>query len=232
MSRWREVVRRELERFGAETGHDVVERQAFLDQALPVLRDEFPDNDHPGQKVSQVFQQLRDRGEVEFLGRGTYRVRSLSGEVADAADDPDAAADLDREYEAAEYETTVGARSMPSAFRDAILDRYGHACPVSGVDHDALLDVAHVLPWSEFPDRRTDPGNVLPLDRTHHAAFDADLFTIDADRRLRVAPGFETDSDLLRRTLLDRDGEAVALPDDAPLDAALLGRHNERLDWW
>lgn len=236
MSRWRRVVRRELARYRAETGHDVVERQEFLDRALPVLREEFPENRTPGQKFSQVMQQLRDRDEVEFVDeRGTYRILDLSDDRAERG--PTGPEYAVKEYDplsgvtADEYETTASARSMPAAFRDAILHRYDRTCPVSGVDHDALLDVAHVLPWSEFPERRTDPGNVLALDRTHHAAFDAGLYSLDADLRLRVNPDLDTDSDLLRRTLVERDGERVALPDDAPLDPEMLAMHNETLAW-
>lgn len=227
MSRWRRVVRRELYRYREETGHDVLERQAFLDQSRRVLEREFPDNDTPGQKFSQIMQQFRDRDEVEFVDRGTYRILSLD---FDSADEPTATEEPT--YTASEYETTIGVRSMPAAFRDAVLDRYGHACPVSGVDHDRLLDVAHVLSWSEYPDHRTDPGNVLALSRTHHAAFDAGLYTLDGDFRLRVAPDFETDSEVLARTLLDRDGEPVRLPGDAPLAPDYLDRRNRQLDWW
>ena len=227
MSRWRRVVRRELHRFRQETGQDVLERQAFLDQSRQVLEREFPDNDTPGQKFSQVMQQLRDRDEVEFVDRGTYRLLALDFDQAD-----ELTGTAEPTYEAAEYETTVGARSMPAAFRNAVLDRYGHACPVSGVDHDRLLDVAHVLSWSEYPDHRTDPGNVLALSRTHHAAFDAGLFTLDGDFRLHVNPDFETEADVLRRTLVERDGERVRLPQNAPLAPDYLDRHNHRLDWW
>lgn len=227
MSRWRRVVRRELHRYRAETGHDVLERQEFLEQFQPVLEREFPDNRTPGQKFSQIMQQLRDRDEVEFVDRGTYRILSLDIDSTDERADSEGPT-----YQAAEYETTVGARSMPAAFRRAILNRYGCACPVSGVDHARLLDVAHVLPWSEHPDHRTDPGNVLALSKTHHAAFDAELFTLDGDFRLHIAPDFDSDSDLLARTLLDRDGSQIALPEDAPLAPDHLDRHNRQLDWW
>jgi|GEM_PF-2243871 len=253
MSRWRAVLRRELGRYRAQAGTDVVERQAFLEQARPVLRREFPENNHPDQKVSQVLQQLRDADEVEFVGLGTYRILTLDGPTApvdagaaDTADADDWTADPDGpasdpttdpfpdvpEYSAETYETTVGARSLPAAFRTALLDRYDHVCPVSGVDRDSLLDVAHVLPWSDHPDHRTDPGNVLALDKTHHAAFDAGLFTLDSSFRLRTAPDFRTDSDLLRRSLVERDGRRVSLPADAPLSPDLLDRHNDDLAWW
>ncbi|MFC7044499.1 HNH endonuclease [Halobacteriaceae archaeon GCM10025711] len=205
----------------------MLERQEFLDRFRPVLEREFPDNNHPEQKFSQVMQQLRDRGEVEFVdGEGTYRILSLSDDRA-----PDLGTSFPA-YDAREYETTVGARSIPTAFRTAILRRYDATCPVSGVDHDRLLDVAHVLPWSDYADLRSDPGNVLPLSKTHHAAFDAGLFTLDREFRLHVDPTFETNSDLLRRTLFANEGERVPLPETAPLSGDYLGRHNEGLDWW
>ncbi|WP_394347910.1 HNH endonuclease [Halorussus salinisoli] len=41
-----------------------------------------------------------------------------------------------------------------------------------------LLDVAHVLLWSEYPEYWSDLTNVLPLSRTYHAAFDRELFRL------------------------------------------------------
>ncbi|MFC4358123.1 HNH endonuclease [Halobium salinum] len=225
MSRWREVVRRELTRYHQQTGVDVVELSELYEQFLPTLRREFPENGHPRAKLRQVLQQLHDRDELSFVSPGTYRLVDAQGDAAGVI------TGSGPEYVAREYETTVGARSMPIAFRNGVLARYGATCPVSGVDHPRLLDVAHVLPWSEFPARRTDVGNVLPLSRTHHAAFDAGLFTLDPEFRLRVAPEFDTESDLLRRTLLDREGDPVELPEDAPLSERCLRRHNDRLDW-
>ncbi|WP_232700442.1 HNH endonuclease [Halobacterium wangiae] len=229
MSRWRRVVRRELARYREEAGTDVLERQEFLAFALPVFREEFPDANTPGQTFSREMQQLRDAEEVEFLGNGTYRLVALDTEHGDTTDAVDAAREWP--YEASEYETTVGARSLPAAFREAVLARYDSQCPVSGVDHPRLLDVAHVLSWSDHESLRTDPGNVVALDRTHHAAFDAGLYTLDGDFRLHVSPAFETESALLRRTLLDRDGERVDVPEGA-LDPANLRRRNQSLDWW
>jgi putative restriction endonuclease len=83
------------------------------------------------------------------------------------------------------------------------------------VDHPGLLDVAHVLSWSDYPEYRADLSNVLALSKTHHAVFDRELFTIDRDYRLRVNPEFETESDVLQRTIIDRAGERVSIPDDS-----------------
>lgn len=230
MSRWRRVVRRELDRYRAETGWGVVELQELYDQMLPVLRREFPDNSNRRAKLRQILQQLGERGELEFVDNaGTYRILALD-DVANPESDTRQTAH-DWSYEAREYQTTVGARSLPAAFRDAVLDRYDARCPVSSVDHPRLLDVAHVLSWSDHESLRTDPGNVVALDKTHHAAFDAGLYTLDGDFRLHVSPAFETESRLLRRTLVEQDGTRVDVPAGA-LDPANLRQRNQSLDWW
>lgn len=128
------------------------------------------------------------------------------------------------------YETVVEARAVDPEFRATVLTRYERTCPVSGVDHTALLDVAHVLPWSEYPSHRADLGNVLPLSKIHHAAFDRELFTIDRDYRVRVNPAFETESTLLKQSILEQAGTQISIP-SAELDASYLRRHNDTLDW-
>ena len=175
---------------------------------------------------------LRDCDELSFLGDGVYRIEALDT-VTEASDEIAESDSSDPEYTAEIYETVVGTRSLPVAFRVGMLARYNHTCPISGVDHDRLLDVAHVLPWSDYPEHRTDPGNVLLLSRTHHAAFDAGLFTLDGSCRLQVNPEFETESELLQRTLLDRAGERIELPVDTVAMSGRLREHNNRhLDWW
>ena len=128
------------------------------------------------------------------------------------------------------YETTVHARMVDPEFRATVLARHDTMCPVSGVDHPGLLDVAHVLSWSDFPEFRADMSNMLPLSKTHHAAFDRELFTIDRDYRLQVNPEFETKNDLLQRTIIDRAGERVELPDGS-VDTSYVDQHNAELEW-
>lgn len=134
------------------------------------------------------------------------------------------------ELTATTYETTVVARSVDPEFRATVLTRHDGICPVSKVDHPALLDVAHVLPWSDYPNHRADLGNVLPLSKTHHAAFDRNLFTIDSDYRLHMNPEFETESELLQRTIVERAGEQISFGDAAP-DTACIRERNQSLDW-
>ena len=128
------------------------------------------------------------------------------------------------------YETTVHARSVDPEFRATALSRHDRTCPVSGVDHPGLLDIAHVLSWSDYPEYRADLSNVLALSKTHHAAFDRELYTIDQDYRLCVNPEFETESDVLQQTIIDREGERISIP-DGRLETQYVMQHNASLEW-
>lgn len=166
---------------------------------------------------------------VEYaLTDAGYRfVDEAVGKWADTAWTPEMTGDA---MTADMYETTVQVRAMDPEFRVTVLSRYDRTCPVSGVDHPGLLDVAHVLSWSDYPEHRADLSNVLPLSKTHHAAFDRELFTIDRDYRLRVNPSFETQSDVLQRTILDQAGEQVSIPDGS-IAPAHLAQYNDSLGW-
>ena len=71
---------------------------------------------------------------------------------------------------------------------------------------------------------------MLALSKTHHAAFDRELFTIDQEYRLRVNPAFDTESDVLQRTIIDRDCDRISIP-EASLDPEYLAQHNATLAW-
>ncbi|WP_276246169.1 HNH endonuclease [Haladaptatus sp. YSMS36] len=128
------------------------------------------------------------------------------------------------------YETVTYARAVDPEFRATALARYDQQCPISGVDHPGLLDVAHVLSWRDYPTYRADLSNVITLSKTHHAAFDRELYTIDADFRLLVNSTFETQSDLLKRTILNKAGETLPLLETG-LSSDHLAQHNAGLEW-
>ena len=48
--------------------------------------------------------------------------------------------------------------------------------------------------------------------------------------RVHVNPSFETQSELLQRTIIEQDGERVALPDES-LKPEHLEQHNASLVW-
>jgi len=177
---------------------------------------------------------LRSMGLVEKRGDeyaltddGLQFVESAVEEWADSDWTPSVS---DARVRAGAYETTVHARSVDPEFRATVLSRHDRKCPISGVDHPGLLDVAHVLSWSDYPEHRADLSNVLALSKTHHAAFDRELFTIDQDYRLCVNPEFETESDVLQRTIIDRKGERISIPEKS-LKPQYVTQHNSSLAW-
>ncbi|RRJ27585.1 HNH endonuclease, partial [Halocatena pleomorpha] len=125
---------------------------------------------------------LRSMGLVEqrtdeyvLTDEGRQFVEDAVVDWADTDESPPANTGLS----AGTYETTVHARTVDPEFRATVLARYDQTCPLSGVDQPGLLDVAHVLSWRDYPEYRADLANVLALSKTHHAAFDQGLFTID-----------------------------------------------------
>jgi len=135
------------------------------------------------------------------------------------------------EAQTTEYETTTTARNTSSGLRSAVLDAYDGECLVSDVDHPRLLDVAHILPWSEYPEHRQSPENMVLLSKIHHAAFDAHLFTIDEELRIRNNPEFNTESDFLKKTLTEREGKRIETPQSAELAVRNLRKRNQDIGW-
>ncbi|WP_433632675.1 HNH endonuclease [Halomicrococcus sp. NG-SE-24] len=184
--------------------------------------------------ATQRVNWLRSMGLVEKRGNeyaltedGLQFTESAVEEWADSDWTPSV---NDAGMSAGTYEATVHARTVDPEFRATVLSRHNRTCPISGVDHPGLLDVAHILSWSDYPDHRADLSNVLALSKTHHAAFDRELFTIDRDYRLRVNPEFETESDVLQRTIIDRDGERISIPEES-LKPQYVTQHNAPLEW-
>jgi len=124
-----------------------------------------------------------------------------------------------------------GSVEVSHEFRETVFDRYGRTCALTGIESEAVLDLAHVLPRSEYPDLAEEPGNALVMNALHHRAFDAELFTLDTDRRIRVRPDFEPGHPFLRETLIRRAGERLSLPEGARLDPGYLEELNDGRSW-
>ncbi|GGN21840.1 hypothetical protein GCM10009021_24030 [Halarchaeum nitratireducens] len=120
---------------------------------------------------------------------------------------------------------------VSDAFRDATFERYGGACAITGIREASLLDLAHVLPRGQRPALAEHPENVRVLNALHHRAFDAALFTIASDYRIRTSPSFDPAHPFLVETIGERAGERVALPADARVRDAFLDQLNAGLSW-
>lgn len=82
---------------------------------------------------------------------------------------------------------TIKQRLHQASFREAVLSAYGGRCAISNMPEEALLDAAHIVADSDEQLGQPVIRNGLALSKIHHAAFDAHLLGIDADRQIHVA---------------------------------------------
>ncbi|MET3523972.1 HNH endonuclease [Mesorhizobium abyssinicae] len=83
---------------------------------------------------------------------------------------------------------TVETRPQQAAFRLALVRLYGARCLVSGNRVEAVIEAAHIVPFSEGIEFRNDIGNGLLLRADIHALFDKALISIrPVDGRLAIA---------------------------------------------
>ena len=83
---WIDAVRQELGRYHRKKDGDIITLQQFYEFSEHRLSNRFPNNDNVRAKIRQLFQRLRDHGEVEFLdGIGEYRI-NMSAETQQDGD--------------------------------------------------------------------------------------------------------------------------------------------------
>jgi hypothetical protein len=109
-------------------------------------------------------------------------------------------------------------RGQP-AFRRRLMAAYGGACAVTGETAEAVLEAAHISPFSES--LSNDVSNGLLLRADVHTLFDLHLIAIDPSGRLEVAP------QLAETAYAGLDGACVAVPErrDSRPSSALLADH-------
>ena len=98
-------------------------------------------------------------------------------------------------------------------FREALLKAYGGQCAVCSIQHPALLEAAHLKPWSVATEaERVDVRNGLLLCRNHHAALDRGFWQIRREKtgEYSVATVRTANSQPLGREVLMSD--ALRLP--------------------
>ena len=67
------------------------------------------------------------------------------------------------------------------------------------------------------------------MNSLHHRAFDAALFTIDSDYRIRASPSFDPAHPFLRETIVEREGRQIAFPADVRVRDEFLHELNAGL---
>lgn len=103
-------------------------------------------------------------------------------------------------------------------FRDTLLRVYAGCCAFSGYRGKALLQAAHILPWSQSkPEARLDPSNGILLSVLHHRLFDLDWVRIDESYHILVNHKLVKKQSLGKEELAlltGLDGKMMTLPMD------------------
>lgn len=161
------------------------------------------------QRAPEVWEQWVKTGEVQQWPTGEL-LDSVEGSL--------------RRYERSEV-------TVSDAFRTETFERYGYACAMTGIQEESLLDLAHILSRSQRPELAEHPENVFVMNSLHHRAFDANLFTIDSDYRIRVSPSFDPAHPFLKETIVKQQGERLALPPNVQVSPTFLEELNAGVSW-
>jgi hypothetical protein len=113
------------------------------------------------------------------------------------------------------------ARLGQGAFREALIQRWGGTCPLTGCNILPVLRASHIVPWRDATDKeRLDPNNGLLLSASADALFDRGLITFEPSGALRPAKNLE-------ETQVRKIITTWRLPLMTPEEQAYLKRHRE-----
>jgi putative restriction endonuclease len=107
----------------------------------------------------------------------------------------------------------VQQRLHQEGFRQRVLAAYRAHCAVCRLQHEELLEAAHILP-DGHPQGRPIVPNGLALCKLHHAAFDANILGIAPDYRIEIRLDVleEHDGPMLRHGLQGFHGQGLVTP--------------------
>jgi putative restriction endonuclease len=146
---------------------------------------------------------------------GTLTFHVSVGQQTESLSGPLSLADLDLETdEARRYATrTVLVRLHQQSFRARVLQAYRERCAICRLQHEELLEAAHILP-DGHPRGAPIVPNGLALCSLHHAAFDRNVLGVRPDLKVEVRLDVleEEDGPMLRHGLQGFHGGRVEVP--------------------
>lgn len=130
---------------------------------------------------------------------------------------------------ATEATRVVRVRLTQRFFRKAVLASFNERCCITGNPIPALLEAAHIQPWSVSPVNHVNPRNGLCLSRIHHTAFDLGLITLDESYRVVLSKELRDylPNEALAVEFVAYEARPIRMPEKFPPDPGYLAVHRQ-----
>ncbi|MDB5337308.1 MAG: putative restriction endonuclease [Planctomycetaceae bacterium] len=170
-------------------------------------------------------------GDWERLAIQSEELREQYGLPDDSATADEVVPEIRRFVGATEGSRVTKVRLAQRFFRSSVLASYASRCCITDINQPAFLIASHILPWSQYPQHRTDPRNGICLSSLHDRAFDRGLITFDENLRMVISAKLR--SGLLNHVLNESfsrfEGKELRLPDKFCPEQSFLAVHRDQI---
>lgn len=191
---WRDSVLEAMRRRAINSVDGLVYRSALCQYELDQIAHETGSVGRtPEQTLSRTLQSLRDEGEIEFLGKGSYR---LVQALVDVEEVELTESEIDSRIRRkllrlgcveTDNPTAVARRRRGQGrIRELTLQSYGQQCALCDISTPSLLIASHIVPWSASEEARGDLSNVICLCRFHDVLFELGYWSLGAMHEVLV----------------------------------------------
>lgn len=175
-----------MRRSAIKSADGLVYRSALLQDELGQIAHETGSvGKTPGQTLSRILQDLRDEGEVEFVGKGAYRLVQSPVDVEDVElTESEIDSRIRRKLlrlgrvETDNPTSVARRRRGQDRIRALTLRNYGLQCALCDISPPSLLVASHIVPWSASEEARGDLSNVICLCRFHDVLFELGYWSL------------------------------------------------------
>ncbi len=125
-----------------------------------------------------------------------------------------------------EREAYVSQRVGQNAVRRYTLEQYESKCALCDIAEPGLLVASHIVPWSEDPENRGNPRNVICLCVLHDRLFESGFLKIGEDYKVNFSKKFQTSckNSITMEALKQNTSRWLRLPINDQPDPDLLDR--------
>ena len=183
---WKSSVLDAMHRCAAKSADGLVHRYSLIKSEMDqIVLETGSGGLTPEQTLSRILQDLRDDGDIEFVGKGIYRIVDAPIDVENVdLEEPEIDSRIRRKLlilgrvETDNPVSIARRRRGQDRIRAMTLQNYGSQCALCDISDPALLIASHVVPWSVSAESRGDLSNVLCLCKFHDVLFELGYWSL------------------------------------------------------